>query len=763
MSKLREHISYPKAISFTNSLIAIWQGRHNKHTLSSYSFKEAVEYCPDLLRYPIDMFPLLAGLSQTRDDTGVFCSISSDTATYHPVQIAQFALAHWNAYLVDGNNEHKNAFLAQASWLLAHQSRFANDRGGWLVPSRLPNHREPQYLLSALAQGNAISVLIRAYQLTGEDAFLQSASYAVRTFELDILDGGVNSPIGEDGLFFEEFAAYPAQHVLSGYILALFGLYDYVAVTQDSKIQSLIEHSLTAFHSLIDEFDAGYWTYTELLHKRLASQFQHALHILLIKTLTGYTNCEHCTKMTMRWTRYQYSIKNYLHYYVMKHTTACYDHTLKHLQRHLLFRVPDLSAHLSPASVCVPIPAFPFQGGMRGVLASVAETMENRWQMTYLTNYKGAAAEGLEIEVFGRRGITSPWRFPNLWFYCLTGGYKLFKLLSQGSGYSLILPQDGLWSAAFAALVGKLMGVRVVCMDHGNVTCLEDTAFRVDRKKIIENYSWLRQLLIRLQSFCYWPSLHLLALIATPWIDHFLIAGDEVEQIYRKRIGVRTSRITRYAYIVDTTRFTPYDKETRAKIRVGQGISPDAIIITLINRLAPEKGVSFALEGIALAQSELSQDRRKRLKVIIAGDGPLRSQVERDIQRYGLNEMCVLWGEASPSEVVSLLGISDIFLYSGTRGTNYSVAVLEAMAAGCAVVGSIPPLSNVKLFAEGRGITIASGNAHDIAVALTHLCNNPTLCHQMGKIAREYIATYHNATMLRRTLLRTSYFVPTLI
>jgi len=150
------------------------------------------------------------------------------------------------------------------------------------------------------------------------------------------------------------------------------------------------------------------------------------------------------------------------------------------------------------------------------------------------------------------------------------------------------------------------------------------------------------------------------------------------------------------------------------------------------------------------------------VRVLIAGDGPLRSEVEMDIQRYGLESTCTLLGETHPSGIPMLLGISDIFLYSGTRGTSYSVAILEAMAAGCAVIASTIPQANAKLLAEERGMPIMPGDANEIGNALTRLCRDPELCHKMGQRAREYVAKYHSGEMLRRSLLRASFFAPSI-
>jgi glycosyltransferase involved in cell wall biosynthesis len=90
------------------------------------------------------------------------------------------------------------------------------------------------------------------------------------------------------------------------------------------------------------------------------------------------------------------------------------------------------------------------------------------------------------------------------------------------------------------------------------------------------------------------------------------------------------------------------------------------------------------------------------------------------------------------------------------------MAVLEAMAAGCAIVASTSPQSNAKLLANGRGIAITPGDAQAIGTALIRLCNDLEICQHMGQLARAYIATYHSAEMLKRTLSRISFFVPPL-
>ena len=715
----------------------------------------------NLLPYPLDLVPVSELSFIPLDQAGVPYQPASHDGPdrYDATHIAQYALAHWNAYLKSEDDVHREAVMAQAHWLLAHQVSLSNDAGGWPIHM----YSASRLYLSACTQGNGCSVLLRAYQLTHEDDFLQAARRAVRTFELDILDGGVNAPIGTEGLFFEEIAVYPASHTLKGHILALFGLYDYALLTKDSVAEVLIQRGIVALHTLLDAFDTGYWTRYDLLHKRLATSSEHMVHVALLTAVAACFDCKYCTSLVVRWRRYQRRPTTYMQYLLIHSMRDVWDKSVTILLRHLGLpnRHTPLHNDIPRNRICVPITAFPVPGGMRSVLKSVAQVMENHWQMLYLTHHKGQGAEELAIELFGRR-IASPWQFPGVWLYCLSGGAKLLHLLGSGSAYELILPQDGVFTSAFAALIGKMAGIRVVCMDHGSVTLLNNRSFQRECLETLVCYSWPQRALFSLLFRLYWPSQYVMARIATPCIDQFLVAGDEVEEVYRTLLHVHPGRISRYAYMIDVTRFTPPDKDTWLQGRMAQGLAEDAIVITLINRLAVEKGLHFALEGIALALSSLPLQVRERVKVLIVGDGALRSQVKADIQKHHLRSQCILWGEAKPHDVIMLLGISDIFLYSGTRGTNYSVAVLEAMAAGCAVVASVMPQSNAQLLAEGRGIAVTPASATEIGAAITRLCNDIALCHTMGQMAREYVAVYHSPLALQRSLLRVSFFTPLL-
>src|SRR5690242_14301599 len=109
-------------------LASEWQDWHEEQQRPCYGLTPMPPEGSKLSPYPIDMWPLLALPYGTLDETGVLYGNRHKRypPAYHPTGIAQYALARWNAYLTAGDEKDRQAFMAQAYWLVAHESRFAD-------------------------------------------------------------------------------------------------------------------------------------------------------------------------------------------------------------------------------------------------------------------------------------------------------------------------------------------------------------------------------------------------------------------------------------------------------------------------------------------------------------------------------------------------------------------------------------------------------------------------------------------------------------
>ena len=381
------------------------------------------------------------------------------------------------------------------------------------------------------------------------------------------------------------------------------------------------------------------------------------------------------------------------------------------------------------------------------MLAGVERAMAGEWELEYLTPHVGDSDAQRVIHRFGT-GDVHPRNVPQVWEYVRSGSKAVAELL-QSAHYDLLLPQDGAYSGFFTIRGAAGSGIPVVPMDHGNVTLPGSPSFRDER--LAQPRRRLTPRSLSLARFAlYRRALARMAAEVARSADAFLAAGDDVAAAWRQ-FGAPAGRVVRFPFALDVGAYEPLSSSERIAERARAGIPADAVVLSMVNRLVPEKVPVFALRAIARAASLLPQEQRRRLHVRIAGDGPLRGQVEAEMRGLGLASTCSLTGALSPEGVIRLLRISDAFLYTASRGIN-SLAVLEAMAAGCAVVGTTTPLLIAEYLDEGRGIAVPQGDLEATAREVARVVGDPELAHEMGTRARAYVVRHHTDAALRSSL-----------
>lgn len=198
---------------------------------------------------------------------------------HFPTNIFQKSLGHWDAWLWSDRKDadHYEQFARSACWALSSQ----DDCGGWEVGPLLGLQYASPY--SAMAQGEGMSVLARAFLTTGEDIYLESARRALSPLLLEVSEGGTCRRTLE-GLVLEEVPLEEPATILNGWVFALYGLYDLFLVHGSSEVREALEASLNGLIIHLPEYDAGFWSYYDT-QGNLASPFYHRLHIAQLRAL----------------------------------------------------------------------------------------------------------------------------------------------------------------------------------------------------------------------------------------------------------------------------------------------------------------------------------------------------------------------------------------------------------------------------------------------------------------------------------------------
>ncbi|HEY1462090.1 MAG TPA: D-glucuronyl C5-epimerase family protein [Terriglobales bacterium] len=227
---------------------------------------------------------------------------------YNPISIAQWGLGNYNLFCQTQNSERRNKFILAAGWLCARLEQ--NAHGVWVW-----NHafdweyrtplKAPWY--SGLAQGQGISLLVRAFQQTGEKKYLDCADRAFESFQKPMSEGGVTFTDAHGNIWFEEYIVSPPTHILNGFIWASWGIYDYFLATQNHDAYELFQIAVGTLRNNLDRYDLGFWSLYEqsgTLLPMVASPFYHQLHIVQLRIMHRLTGEEIFAEYATRWESY---------------------------------------------------------------------------------------------------------------------------------------------------------------------------------------------------------------------------------------------------------------------------------------------------------------------------------------------------------------------------------------------------------------------------------------------------------------------------
>lgn len=228
---------------------------------------------------------------------------------YNPIAVSQYGLGNFNLYKRTKNNTYKKKFIKAADWLINNieKNKYGiniwNHKFDWEYFQTL---NAPWY--SALAQGQAISLLVRAFIETKNDNYFLVANKAFEALIKETNEGGVLHIDRYGNWWLEEYLVEPPSHVLNGFIWALWGVYDYFVVTKEQQASKLYQNCLKTLNENLHRYDTGYWSLYDLSNNRLrtiASPFYHSLHIVQLNILYKLTGHNIFLEYSKKWNEYK--------------------------------------------------------------------------------------------------------------------------------------------------------------------------------------------------------------------------------------------------------------------------------------------------------------------------------------------------------------------------------------------------------------------------------------------------------------------------
>jgi glycosyltransferase involved in cell wall biosynthesis len=169
----------------------------------------------------------------------------------------------------------------------------------------------------------------------------------------------------------------------------------------------------------------------------------------------------------------------------------------------------------------------------------------------------------------------------------------------------------------------------------------------------------------------------------------------------------------------------------RHELRAAFGLTSDDVAVLSVSRLAPEKRHDLLVRAVAAA-------RDPRLALVLVGDGPERSALERLAADLGVR--LTLAGDRPWEEVVEAYVAADVFALLSERET-WGVVVNEAAACGLPLVLSDRVGAAADLLCDGEnGVLVPAGDVEAAAAALARLAADADLRRAAGARSREIVS-----------------------
>ncbi len=182
---------------------------------------------------------------------------------------------------------------------------------------------------------------------------------------------------------------------------------------------------------------------------------------------------------------------------------------------------------------------------------------------------------------------------------------------------------------------------------------------------------------------------------------------------------------------IDPDKFQQVNPTDRSSLNIPSG----AKMILWAGRLDPVKGLDNLLDAFH------NVTRQTDAHLVLAGDGPLRSQLVNRVKTLSLNDRVHLLGLRD--DVPSLMKAADLFVFP-SRTEGLPNALLEAMASHCPIITTDVPGCRDLIEHDVNGLLVTYDDTKALADSITQLLEDRALAKKLAeKAAASVINDWH--------------------
>jgi heparosan-N-sulfate-glucuronate 5-epimerase len=254
------------------------------------------------------------------DEQGVPMVFYYNKYEYNPVTTAQMALTEYGKYVTTKSEESYRKFIQLADTLVTAQGTDGALRYNFAYEAKHLRTKYSPGWVSAMAQGQALSVYSRAYYLTKDEKYLNAGKAAFKFLMIPKSRGGVLTNLQTLGkqykpyFFFEEYVTKIDNYTLNGFMFTLLGIYDWSKISTvndygQKEAGRMFKEGLKSLLVVLPMYDIGGFTAYDLSHITMKQQPHvvagyHSIHIYQLHALYTITKEQKLRYYAQKWASY---------------------------------------------------------------------------------------------------------------------------------------------------------------------------------------------------------------------------------------------------------------------------------------------------------------------------------------------------------------------------------------------------------------------------------------------------------------------------
>jgi len=214
------------------------------------------------------------------------------------------------------------------------------------------------------------------------------------------------------------------------------------------------------------------------------------------------------------------------------------------------------------------------------------------------------------------------------------------------------------------------------------------------------------------------------------FVDRHIAVSEANARYLIEDKRLRAEKITVIYPGTDLAKFSP-NHRAPVEFKASLGIQGGDQVIVFVGRLEPQKGHQVLLDAMRSVR-----DTFPNVKLICAGEGSLREELEQRVRALGLQHTVMFVGY--PADIKDWLAIADMTVLPSFY-EGLPVTPIESLASGKPVVATAVDGTPEVVIHEKTGLTVPPGDPVRLATAICRLLSDPQLARRLALEGQQWV------------------------